>query len=78
MSRRDPLFSSTMRESSDYRRDRLQVEHERLMRRLEWAMARNDEAAIEWLDARLSALEAEMNASIDPNDVRLRRMQARG
>ncbi|QTP55420.1 hypothetical protein HNO51_12455 [Billgrantia sulfidoxydans] len=69
MAKRDP-FSHKMRDSSAYRADRLQVEHERLMRRLKWAMARNDEAVIEWLESRLDALEQDMDADLGPGKMR--------
>lgn len=57
------LFSYRVRPSEAYRA-------ERLMRRLQWAMARNDEAAIERLESRLDALERDMEADLSPGMAR--------
>ncbi|MDN3521509.1 hypothetical protein [Halomonas ramblicola] len=65
MPKRD-LFAQETRDGAEYRRDRLEEEHERLMRRIKWAVHRNDDAAIEWLEARLDAIEAEIDADLAP------------
>ncbi|MCE9681965.1 hypothetical protein [Halomonas alkalisoli] len=36
------------------------------MRRLKWAMHRNDDTSIEWLEARLDGIEAEIDADLAP------------
>ena len=62
---RDP-FAHTLRAGSAYRRDRLRVEQERLLRRLRWAISRDDDATADWLEARLDDVEAELEADLRP------------
>ena len=65
MAKRDP-FAHTLRDGSAYRADRLEVERERLMRRLQWAVSRGDDDAADWLEARLDDVEAELEADLRP------------
>lgn len=65
MSKRDP-FAFKLRDSAHYRRDRLQVERERMLRSLQWAVARNDDEAADWIEKKIDAIEAELDADIRP------------
>ncbi|WP_431024555.1 hypothetical protein [Halomonas sp. H5] len=65
MPKRD-LFDQETRDGAEYRRDRLEVERERLHRRLVWAVSRGDQKATRWLEKRLEALEAELDADLEP------------
>ncbi|MCA1807638.1 MAG: hypothetical protein LC687_07305, partial [Actinobacteria bacterium] len=49
-----------------YRQQRLEVEHERLRRRLAWAMAKHDRKGAAWLEERLAELEDEIDADLSP------------
>lgn len=65
MPKRDP-FDQEIRDGAEYRRDRLEVERERLHRRLVWAVSRGDQKVTRWLEKRLEALEAELDADLAP------------
>jgi len=65
MAKRDP-FAHELRDGSAYRADRLRVEQERLLRRLRWAIARDDDATADWLEARLDDVEAELEKDLRP------------
>lgn len=65
MAKRDP-FAHELRAGSAYRADRLRVEQERLLRRLQWAVARDDDEAADWLERRLDDVEAELRADLRP------------
>ena len=54
------------RDSAEYRLDRLEVERERLHRRLVWAEQRGDRQAVRWLESKLEELEEAMEADLRP------------
>ncbi|WP_445005470.1 hypothetical protein [Halomonas mongoliensis] len=61
----DP-FAQEIRDGAEYRRQRLEEEHERLMRRLKWAMARDDDDACAWLEEQIDRLEEQIDADLAP------------
>jgi len=65
MAKRDP-FDHELRAGSAYRADRLEVERERLMRRLKWAIARDDDDACAWLEEQIDRLEEQIDADLRP------------
>lgn len=66
MQTRTDSFEHTYREPAAYRDDRLQVERERLERRLAWAFRRGDARAVERIRQRLTRLEADEFAELTP------------
>lgn len=55
-----------LRAGAEYRRERLEAEHERLERRLRWAMHRKDDRQITRISRHLDALESEIDADLAP------------
>lgn len=60
------LFHTKLRDGAEYRRERLEAEHERLELRLRWAMQRQDDKAIDRLTRQLDVLERDLEDDLLP------------
>lgn len=64
--RTDDVLKPELRDSGEYRGERLEEERQRLERRLTWALRRGDARVIERLTQRLDALEEAIAADLSP------------
>lgn len=64
MTKRDLDYK--LRDGAEYRRERLEAEHERLERRLSWATHRKDRKEIQRLERHIDALENNLEDSLAP------------
>ncbi|MEG3081310.1 hypothetical protein R3F64_15710 [Halomonas sp. 5021] len=62
----DNAFKHECRDAEQYRDERLELEREKLERRLTWAFGRGDAAGVERLQRRLDKLADEALTAIEP------------